>query len=135
MPSPASHEPDVLSDSLGISRLMLLQTDLDQLLNLIMEEATRLMSAERSSLFLVNEKTGELTSFIAQEVELMAIRLPMGHGIAGTVAKTGKVINLQDAYESDLFDPTWDQKTSSPSEYGCTVLNVMPCSNSIRSTV
>ena len=103
--------PAALSNLLGMSKLMVAQSDLGELLSLIMSEATRLMSAERSSLFLMDESGEQLTSFIAQKSEVSEIRLPVGQGISGTVASTGEIINLEDAYESDLFDSSWDEKT------------------------
>lgn len=108
VPTPA---PENLSNLLGVSRMMVAQSNLGQLLDVILTEATRLMSAERSSLFLLDEKTNQLRSFIAQLVTTTEIRLPVGKGIAGTVAKTGRSINLRDAYESELFDRSWDHKT------------------------
>ncbi len=35
-----------------------------------------------------------------------------GKGIAGYVAKTGKKVNLTNAYEDSRFDPSWDHKTN-----------------------
>jgi adenylate cyclase len=50
------------------------QLDLDQLLQRVMAEATRILGAERSTLFLHDEKTGELFSRIAASVN--EIRFP-----------------------------------------------------------
>jgi len=83
----------------------------DKLLILIMDEVTRLMNAERGTLFIVDSEKGELWSKIAQKAEIKEIRLKIGVGIAGYVAKTGKTINIKDAYKDDRFDPTTDKKT------------------------
>jgi signal transduction histidine kinase/putative methionine-R-sulfoxide reductase with GAF domain len=83
----------------------------DKLLILIMDEVTRLMHAERGTLFIVDTEKGELWSKIAQKSEIKEIRLKMGVGIAGFVAKTGKTINIKDAYQDDRFDPSTDKKT------------------------
>lgn len=40
-----------------------------------------------------------------------AIRVPVGSGIAGAVAKTGERLNIADAYQDDRFDSSHDQKT------------------------
>lgn len=82
-----------------------------RLLPLIMKEVTRLMFAERSTFYIVDQERGELWSQIAQKAEIMEIRLKIGVGIAGHVAKTGEVINITDAYNDDRFDPTTDKKT------------------------
>jgi len=83
----------------------------DKLLILIMDEVTRLMNAERGTLFIVDSEKGELWSKIAQKAEIKEIRLKIGVGIAGYVAKTGETINIKDAYKDDRFDSTTDKRT------------------------
>ncbi len=85
--------------------------DRDRLLVLIMDEVTRLMDAERGTLYIVDTEKGELWSKIAQKAEIKEIRLKIGTGIAGHVAETGNVINIKDAYKDERFDPTTDKKT------------------------
>lgn len=82
-----------------------------RLLPLIMDEVTRLMNAERSTFYIVDEERGELWSQIAQQAEIMEIRLPLGKGIAGYVAQSGEVINIKDAYQDSRFNPEVDKKT------------------------
>lgn len=83
----------------------------DKLLILIMDEVTRLMNAERGTLFIVDSEKGELWSKIAQKAEIKEIRLKIGVGIAGYVAKSGDTINIKDAYKDKRFDPTTDKRT------------------------
>lgn len=83
----------------------------DKLLVLIMDEVTRLINAERGTLYIVDTEKGELWSKIAQKAEIKEIRLKIGTGIAGFVAETGKTINIKDAYQDDRFDPSTDKKT------------------------
>ena len=84
---------------------------IEQLLILIMNEVTRLMNAERSTFYIVDEERGELWSKIAQKAEILEIRLKIGTGIAGHVASTGEIINIPDAYNDSRFDPSTDKKT------------------------
>jgi K+-sensing histidine kinase KdpD len=83
----------------------------DKLLILIMDEVTKLMLAERGTLYIVDTEKGELWSKIAQKAEIKEIRLKIGVGIAGFVAKTGETINIKDAYNDNRFDPSTDKKT------------------------
>lgn len=83
----------------------------DRLLILIMDELTKLMNAERSTLYIVDTEKGELWSKIAQKAEIKEIHLNIGVGIAGNVAATGEIVNIKDAYQDDRFDPTTDKKT------------------------
>ncbi|MBN2424270.1 MAG: GAF domain-containing sensor histidine kinase, partial [Calditrichaceae bacterium] len=83
----------------------------EHLLIIIMDEVTKLMNAERSTFYIVDEERGELWSKIAQKAEIREIRLKIGVGIAGHVAKTGEIINIEDAYNDSRFNPDTDKKT------------------------
>ena len=83
----------------------------EKLLILIMDEVTKLINAERGTLYIVDGEKGELWSKIAQKAEIKEIRLKIGVGIAGHVAKTGEIINIKDAYSDKRFDPSTDKKT------------------------
>jgi len=87
------------------------QLDLDGLLQRIISEVTRMLDVERSTLFLNDEKTGELFSRLAQGDGIVEIRLPNTHGIAGTVFTTGHAMNIPYAYADLRFDPTVDKQT------------------------
>jgi signal transduction histidine kinase/putative methionine-R-sulfoxide reductase with GAF domain len=82
--------------------------DLDGLLELILEKITEALEADRTTLYLLDEANDELVSQIAQGSEVRAIRLKIGHGIAGQVARTGKPLHVQDAYLDPRFSPEWD---------------------------
>jgi HD-GYP domain-containing protein (c-di-GMP phosphodiesterase class II) len=90
---------------------MIGEKDIEKLLSLIMEEITRVLEAERSSLFLVDHTTGEIWSHIAQKSEISEIRLPIGKGIAGYTAKTGKLLNIRNAYKDKRFCSDFDMET------------------------
>ncbi len=94
---------------LEVGRKLASNMDLDSLLELIITQATHVMSADRSSLFLVDKKTKELWSKIAEGAD--EIRFPIGKGIAGHVAATGEIINIPDAYADSRFNPDVDKKT------------------------
>jgi adenylate cyclase len=84
---------------------------LGSLLQRVMGEATRLLNADRSTLFLNDEKTGELWSQVGQGLESMQIRLPNTAGIAGAVFTTSKTINIPYAYADLRFNPAFDKRT------------------------
>ncbi|MDB5811174.1 MAG: adenylate cyclase [Betaproteobacteria bacterium] len=81
------------------------------LLQKVMGEATRMLNAERSTLFLNDEKTSQLWSEVGQGLEAMQIRLPNHVGIAGAVFTSGKTINIPYAYADLRFNPAFDKKT------------------------
>lgn len=84
---------------------------LGSLLQKVMGEATRLLNAERSTLFLNDDKTHELWSEVGQGLESMQIRLPSHVGIAGAVFTSSKSINIPYAYADLRFNPGFDKKT------------------------
>ena len=84
---------------------------LGSLLQKVMGEATRLLSAERSTLFLNDEKTNQLWSEVGQGLDTMQIRLPNHLGIAGAVFTSGKTINIPYAYADLRFNPAFDKKS------------------------
>jgi signal transduction histidine kinase/putative methionine-R-sulfoxide reductase with GAF domain len=82
--------------------------DLDQLLELILSKITEALDADRATLYLLDEGKDELVSRIAQGEEVRSIRLKVGHGIAGHVARTGKPLHVKDAYKDPRWSPEWD---------------------------
>jgi signal transduction histidine kinase len=82
--------------------------DLDDLLELILGRLTDLLEADRCTLYLLDQAKGELVSRIVIGEQVRSIRVRVGHGIAGTVAKTGKALRLKDAYTDPRFEPEWD---------------------------
>src|SRR5262249_27217804 len=92
------------------TRLLNSTLDLTELLELILRIARQEVHAERSSVFLVDRKQQELCSIVAQVLDHQEIRVPFGHGIAGRVAETGEVINVEDAYQLEFFERSFDQK-------------------------
>lgn len=86
--------------------------ELDHTIATVMEEARKLMDADRATLFLLDKKTNELWSKIKQDDgTLTEIRFPADKGIAGTVAQTGEILNIHDAYEDDRFNQEVDKQT------------------------
>jgi sigma-B regulation protein RsbU (phosphoserine phosphatase) len=109
--SSAQHNLDKLQFLVEASKALSSTLDLSVLLGRILEVAKTLAKAERGTLFLVDEKTQEIWSLIAHGLEKQEIRLPLGRGIAGHVAKTGEIVNIPDAYADPRFDPAVDKRT------------------------
>jgi signal transduction histidine kinase len=85
--------------------------ELDDLLHLIVGKITELMDADRSTLYVMDDSQTELWTKVLQADELKEIRLKIGEGIAGWVAKTGQTVNVVDAYEDRRFHPDVDQRS------------------------
>lgn len=97
---------------LRIARSMSAPMAEHELLETIMRGVTELLDAERSSLFLLSDDSRYLRSTVAQGDDVKEIQLPVGEGIAGWVAHTGRDLNIRDVYLDPRFDPEWDRKNS-----------------------
>jgi len=103
--------PEKIRSLLEVLQTLAQELELDKLLQLIMEKTSHLMNADRSTLFLVDEERKELWSKIAQGVGLKEIRIPIGRGVAGTVALTGETVNVLNAYLDPRFKADLDKRT------------------------
>lgn len=83
--------------------------DLREILELIVAAATEGVEADRGTVFVMSRDGKEIWSQVVSGEESLEIRLPMGKGIAGTVAQTGKTIRIDDAYADERFDASWDR--------------------------
>ena len=115
--SPDIHSPQdlagrvsKLTSILDVAKAMAAARDLDLLLPLIIYEAAKVVDADRCTLFILDRERGELWSKVAQGAA-HEIRVKVGRGIAGSVAETGQVINIQDAYADARFNRDVDAAT------------------------
>jgi adenylate cyclase len=88
------------------------EIDLDALLLRVMTEATAMLDAERSTLFLHDSRASELVARVAEGNDgVSEIRFPDSVGIAGTVFTSGETINIPHAYADLRFNPSFDAQT------------------------
>ncbi|MBI2363336.1 MAG: GAF domain-containing protein [Elusimicrobia bacterium] len=87
------------------------ETRIDSLLTIIAEEVRHILNADRCSVFLIEVEKSELWTKVALGVGEKVLRIPMGQGIAGFVAKTGSAVNIRDAYRDTRFTQDFDRIT------------------------
>ena len=81
------------------------QSMLEQGLFVFTRKLGQLLDAERASLFLVERETQTLLLRVAEDLpQDVEVRIPMGSGIAGAVAKSGLTIRVDDAYADPRFN-------------------------------
>jgi two-component system, NtrC family, sensor kinase len=89
-------------------------SNLNRLLDLIMEESKNILEAEASSLLLY-DRTEKLLYFQVvtgkKGEKVKKFKLKMGEGIAGTAAKERKIINIADASKDKRFFEKIDKKS------------------------
>ncbi len=98
-----------------VSRLLSSKLDISELLTTIMRLASRVVGAERASLYLLDEKAQELYFDVALGLpgDVQKMRFKLGEGIAGTCAKEGRSIIINDV----AADPRHSKKADSRSGY------------------
>ncbi|MGZ6018654.1 MAG: adenylate/guanylate cyclase domain-containing protein [Phenylobacterium sp.] len=84
---------------------------LEALLRRIVQVTSQIIRADRSSLFLYDEKTDELWSMVAEGVESRQIRFPSTAGLAGDSFTRQAPINVTDAYSDSRFNQQVDRDT------------------------
>ncbi len=114
--------PEVLVDDMGLRAIEQLEAfrqisaavgsknDLGSVISLIGDKTSQIMRAERTSVFLAEDGGGTpcLKSIVADGCETITVQF--GQGIAGHCAQTRRRINVKDAYQSPLFDDSFDKR-------------------------
>lgn len=94
---------------LDIHRRVGSERNLDKLLPLVMTEISRMLDADRSSLFLFDWKVMALRAKYAAGVENSAITVPLKMGIVGSAILGKKPVNIANAYDHPYFNSEIDQ--------------------------
>ena len=96
----------------------------EQLVLLIANLGREIVVADRCTLWLLDESTQELYTFMAHGLNA-ELRMPADHGLAGEAVSTGKTILIDDAYKDIRFNPEPDQKNN----YRTKAMLVLPIRN------
>jgi len=102
-----------------IEKFMASMTDLDKLLEVIMQEGASATNAESSSVALHDEAADELYFFVARghkeerefEKKLKCIRMEMGTGVVGWCAEHRQAVNIADVARDPRFSRKADEAT------------------------
>ncbi|GMU87152.1 MAG: hypothetical protein AMXMBFR48_23930 [Ignavibacteriales bacterium] len=81
---------------------------LDEALTGIVVTASNLTKADRGTLYIIDRETDELWSKVMKGEQIEEIRLKIGQGISGWVARSGEILNLKNAYDDPRFDASFD---------------------------
>jgi adenylate cyclase len=109
--------------------------DLEATLKKVMDEAKRLMCADRSTLWLIDRDHNDLwTQISLPDGTTRELRVDMGVGFAGRVAVTGEVLNIPfDLYEHP--DAENSKKFDQKNQYRTCSLLCMPVFNSNKELI
>jgi transcriptional regulator with GAF, ATPase, and Fis domain len=87
------------------------EVSLDELLGRFADRVATAMDAERATLWLLDEATGDLRARVAVLPELDELRVPMGVGVVGHVASSGEAVRIDDASRDPRWSATIDART------------------------
>src|ERR1041384_3028136 len=90
------------------------EVELDDMLATFAARVAHALGADRATLWLIDNATGEIRSRVATLPELPELRVPTGHGVVGHVARTGELMNNRDVGA----DPRWDEAIAQRTGYG-----------------
>lgn len=93
---------------LEAAKLLNSTLDLSELTAIILRIVRDEIGTDRGTVFVLERNSKHLRSLVAEGVEGFEIVVPLGQGVAGTVAATGEVVNISDAYRDPRFDPSFD---------------------------
>ncbi len=96
---------------LRVAREVAAQDTLDEMLRNIVEFSTQETGAERGTLFLNDERTGELYSRVAEGGTVREIRMMNSAGVAGYAFSTGVGAIVDDPYSDSRFNRDVDKQT------------------------
>lgn len=104
---------DTLEILLEVGRLLSSKLEIGELLTSVLELSTKVVDAESASLLLLDEKTQELYFDVALGLgpEAAKIRLPLGAGIAGSVAKNRAPEIINSARQDKRWSPAMDAQS------------------------
>ncbi|NOX17974.1 MAG: GAF domain-containing protein [Chlorobi bacterium] len=84
---------------------------IDDALTNVVNVACNLLNADRGTLYFVDQGRSELWSKITLGEDIKEIRLKMGEGIAGWVAESGEIVNIENVQEDERFNRTFDSES------------------------
>lgn len=113
---------DDLRELIEVNSAITSEIQLDVLLARIIEVTSRILNADRSTLLLHDERTGELWSLVAEGLTTREIRMSATAGLAGHAFTTGEAVNVANAYT----DPRFNREIDSATDYRTRAILTMP---------
>lgn len=106
---------EALNEDLGrlleVNSAVASESHLVSLLERIAGVTSRILGAERTSIFIHDPERSELWSLVAEGMEAREIRIPEDRGIAGHSFQLGQAVHVSDPYRDSRFNPAVDRET------------------------
>ncbi|MFG6102858.1 ATP-binding cassette domain-containing protein [Leptolyngbyaceae cyanobacterium CCMR0082] len=116
-----NHELEQVVSSMNLLRDQSFNSKLQITFQAISLKIAQLLQAEQVTFFVVDHSRKILWSKNARgkDDQLISIEIPIDSGIAGYVATTGEILNIEDPYNDARFNPQVDRDT------GCLTRNIL----------
>ncbi len=101
---------DVYKESIKFLRCLLLYKNIEDVIVDSVKIATKLLNAQRATLFIYDYEKDVLFSKSATGLRNQTIELKLDQGIAGWVAKNKKLVNIKNVYKDSRFLDSTDKK-------------------------
>jgi Nif-specific regulatory protein len=101
---------------LSVGGLLQREIAIEDLLRRLVDRIAVALDADRGTIYLVDHQKHEVFSKAAHLPELEEIRLSLGQGVAGWVAKTGQIVNVPTTSTDARFYPAVDGQTGYKTE-------------------
>jgi HD-GYP domain-containing protein (c-di-GMP phosphodiesterase class II) len=105
------YENEQLKRYIAIGKSLGVERNAERLIPMIMTEISKLLNADRSTLFLLDLERMELWTKFAEGLKGGRITIALKMGIVGCCVLTKKMIRVANAYEDARFNPEFDHKT------------------------
>ncbi|OWZ23302.1 Dual 3',5'-cyclic-AMP and-GMP phosphodiesterase [Phytophthora megakarya] len=123
------HRLSKMEQVIQACRIIGSELDPTEATKIIIKQACAVLNAERATLFIHERATDTLVLKVSEGATDICV--PYGKGIAGTVAATGKAMNISDAYTDPSFDSQYDQRNG----YQTRSMLCVPVRNGANNTV
>ncbi len=80
------------------------------------DDLVALLHADRGTIYLIDEESGDLRADVEVDGQPLHIRLKVGQGLAGWVAMAGIPLVINNVLTDDRFDARWDKKSGYQTE-------------------
>ncbi len=96
----------------ALGELVRQEISAEQMLGRIVDVVTDALGAERATIYLLDSERDELVSVVAHLPELDELRVPLGQGVAGHVARSRETVNIPNSSGDDRFWGSVDARTN-----------------------
>ena len=100
----------------SLAELVRQQISAEHMLKSMVDVITRALDADRGTIYLFDHELDELVSVAAHLPELAELRVPLGQGVAGYVAKTRERVNIPSSSGDERFWRSVDERTGYSTE-------------------